>query len=170
LGQLRVVNTKTFEVQGYTQKGNIYLQLRKPKLAAEAYNKALAIYPNDIVVRYSLLKAYIVLNRPADAKQQVDIITTLAQSNSNYQFLAHRARAHYNIAERNFIDAAAELEQALILNPYEAAVHYELGAVYITLGKYKQALSEMEKMLALDPGNDQAQSAISLLKNYFAPK
>ncbi len=167
LGQIRIINHREFEMQGYTQKGDIYLSIRKPKLAADEFNQAIAINPNNVVARYSLLHAYISLNRPQDALEQVNVISSIAQQYPQYLIYAHWAQARYDIAVRNFPHAATEFEQAIKLSPYDADTHYQLGAVYITLGKYKNAYNEMQKTLELEPNHSQALSAISMLRNYL---
>lgn len=167
LGQIRIINHREFEIQGYTQKGDIYLSIRKPKLAAEAFNQAIAISPYNVIARYSLLHAYISLNRPQDALEQVNEINNITQQYPQYLIYAHWAQARYDIAVRNFPHAAAEFEQSIKLSPYDADTHYQLGAVYITLGKYKDAYNEMQKTLELEPSNSQAISAVNMLKNYL---
>lgn len=165
LGQFRLVNKKEFSIQGYVQKGNIYQNVRKLNLSADAYNKAIAIDPEHIVARYSLLQTYISLNRPAQATEQLQIIQNLTQQHSQNQFYLHLAQARYSIAQRNFNQAATEFQQALILNPYDAETHYLLGAVYITLGNNQKALVEIQKTLELDPKHQEAQRALTMLKS-----
>jgi len=165
LGQFQLVNKKEFSIQGYVQKGNIYQNVRKLNLSADAYNKAIAIDPEHIVTRYSLLQTYISLNRPAQATEQLQIIQNLTQQHSQNQFYLHLAQARYSIAQRNFNQAAIEFQQALILNPYDAETHYLLGAVYITLGNNQKALVEIQKTLELDPKHQEAQRALTMLQN-----
>jgi Flp pilus assembly protein TadD len=114
-----------------------------------------------------LLHTYISLNRQADALEQVNIISSIAQQYPQYLVYAHLAQARYDIAVRNFPHAASEFEQAIKLSPYDADTHYQLGAVYITLGKYKDAYNEMQKTLELEPNNNQALSALAMLRNYL---
>lgn len=162
--QFNLVNKKEFNTQGYIQKGNIYQSVRKFSQAADAYNKALAIDPNNAITRYSLLQSYISMNRPSEAAQELQTIINLAQQNPQYQLYAHLAQARYNIAVRNFNDAAVEFEKAALLNPYDAEIHYLLGAVYITLGRNSQALKEIKKTLELDPNHIDAQRALQMLQ------
>lgn len=165
LGQLRLLDQNEFNIQGYIQKGNIYQSVRKNHLAADAYNEALIIDANNVVARYSLLQTYISLNRPSEANAQLQKITEIAQINPHLKVYAHLAQARFNIAQRNFNEAASQFQQALILNPYDAETHYLLGAVYITLSSYQKALIEIQKTLELDPNHQDAQNALNLLKN-----
>jgi len=164
LEQFRLVNKNEFNSQGYIQKGNIYQSIRKYVLAADAYNKSLMIDSENIIARYSLLQTYIGLNRPSQAAEQLQIITNIAQTNPRYQVYTHLAQARFDIARRNFSQAAVEFQQALILNPYDAEIHYLLGAVYMTLGNNQKAFVEMQKALELDPNHQDAKNALDLLK------
>jgi tetratricopeptide (TPR) repeat protein len=167
IGQIRYINKKEFNVQGNIQKGNIYLAMRKFNPATEAYNKAISIDPENIVARYSLFQAYISLNSPAQAQTELQNIYNLAEQNPQNQVFFHLATARFSIAQRNFPQAASEFQQAIYLNPYDAETHYLLGAVYITLGKYKEAYNEMQKTLELEPNHNQALSALSMIRNYL---
>jgi len=165
LGQFNLVNKKEFNAQGYIQKGNIYQSIRKFPLAANSYNKALSVEAENIVARHSLLQTYISLNRPSEAAEQLQAILSIAQANPKYEVYAHLAQARFSIAQRNFTQAAAEFEKAVILNPYDAETHYLLGAVYITLGRYSQAMKEIQKTLELDPNHIEANNALTMLQN-----
>jgi tetratricopeptide (TPR) repeat protein len=167
LGQLKLINKNEFNTQGYIQQGNIYQSVRMNDVAAESYNRALELDPQNIIARYSLLQTYISLNRPSQAAEQLQSINEIAQNNSHYQVYAHLAKARFDIAQRNFSEAANEFQQALILNPYDAETHYLLGAVYITLGNYQKALVELQKTLELDPNHQDARNAVNLIKNRF---
>ncbi len=165
LTQLRLFDKNEFNIQGYIQKGNIYQSIRNFNQAALAYQKAIAIDPSNIITHYSLLQTYISMNKPSQALQELQIITNLAQQNPQYQLYAHLAQARFSIANRNFTQAAQEFEKALLLNPYDAEIHYLLGAVYITLGRNQQALKEIKKTLELDPNHSDAQRALQMLQS-----
>lgn len=165
LTQINLVNEREFNVQGYIQKGNIYQSVRNFPMSANAYNKALVIEPENVIVRYSLLQTYISMNRPSEANVELQAIISIALTNPDYQDYAHLAQARYSIAQRNFTQAAAEFEQAVKLNPYDAESRYLLGAVYITLGRNNQALKEIQKTLEIDPNHQDAQRALAMLKS-----
>jgi tetratricopeptide (TPR) repeat protein len=52
-------------------------------------------------------------------------------------------------------DAAVALEQAAALNPGEAAIHRNLGAVLTSIGRFEEGLAQFKKATELDPGNVQ---------------
>jgi len=164
LTQINLINKHEFNMQGYVQKGNIYQSMRDFTNAADAYNKAIAIQPDNAVIRYSLLQTYISMNRPTQANTELQAIINSIATHPDYQVYAHLAQARFSIAQRDFQKAAAEFEQAVILNPYDAETHYLLGAVYITLGRNIQALKEIQKTLELDPNHPDAQRAFAMLQ------
>ncbi|MCX7757902.1 MAG: glycosyltransferase family 39 protein [candidate division WOR-3 bacterium] len=163
--QIKLVNQNEFRVQGYIQKGNIYQTAKKFPEAVAAYKKALEVAPDNIVAHYSLLQCYISLNRAHDAYNEVQQIIYLANQNPPFKYYQELAKARYNIAMRNFNDAALNLENAAQLAPYDAETHYLLGAVYLTLGKNNLALKAFEKTLELDPFHKEAARAKTLLKS-----
>lgn len=162
--QLNLINKHEFDTQGYIQKGNIYQSIRNFPQSVDAYNKALVLEPNNVVTRYSLLQTYISINRPQQAQAELQKILNLAVTNPKNQIYAHLAQARFSIAQRDFIRAAQEFEQAVLLNPYDAEANYLLGAVYITLGRTNQALKQIRRTLELDPNHPDAQRAWQMLQ------
>jgi tetratricopeptide (TPR) repeat protein len=162
--QLNLINRKEFNTQGYIQKGNIYQWGREFPQSVDAYNKALVLENDNAVTRYSLLQSYISMNRPQQAQSELQKILSLALSNPKNQIYAHLAQARFSIAQRDFIRAAQEFEQALLLNPYDAETQYLLGAVYITLGRNNQALKQIQKTLELNPNHPDAIRALQMLQ------
>ncbi len=60
--------------------------------------------------------------------------------------------------------AEAELLAAIKLAPTNAAYHVMLATLYRSLGFPKRAVSELERALALDPQNTEAQQLLRSLK------
>ncbi|MEO0131429.1 MAG: tetratricopeptide repeat protein [candidate division WOR-3 bacterium] len=163
--QIKLLNQTEFRVQGYIQQGNIYQSVKKFPEAIRSYQKALEVAPKNILVHYSLLQCYISLNRARDAYNEVQYITYLANENPALKYYEQLAWARYNIAMRNFSEAAINLETAAELAPYDAETYYLLGAVYLTLGKNNLAIKAFEKTIELDPLHTEAQRALTLLKS-----
>jgi len=162
--QLNLINKHEFDTQGYIQKGNIYQSIRNFPQSVDAYNKALALESDNAVTRYSLLQSFISMNRPQQAQAELQKILNLAVTNPKNQIYAHLAQARFSIAQRDFIRAAQEFEQAVLINPHDAETQYLLGAVYITLGRTNQALKQIQKTLELNPNHADAQRALQMLE------
>jgi 4-amino-4-deoxy-L-arabinose transferase-like glycosyltransferase len=162
--QINLINKKEFRVQGYLQKGNIYQFLRKFPQALAAYQNALKIDPENILAYYSILECFISMNRPHDAHQTLLQINYLAQTHPGYRYYQERAQARYQIAVRNFNEAAKSLERAVSLAPYDPETYYLLGAVYLTLGKNDRAAWAFARTIELDPMHEEARRALSLLQ------
>jgi tetratricopeptide (TPR) repeat protein/ribosomal protein L24E len=54
--------------------------------------------------------------------------------------------------QKQYPQAAAEYEDAVAKKPKHAMAHYKLGLTYGHLNRHAEALTELEKALALDPG------------------
>lgn len=59
-----------------------------------------------------------------------------------------------------FDEAQKELEQELMLNPDHSKANYELGDIEAKLGHPKEAISHLQKALALDPGLVEARRSL----------
>ena len=66
------------------------------------------------------------------------------------------------IANNDFKSAEAQFEKVVHLAPQIEEGHSALGAVQIRLGKFPQAIKELEKALALKPGDLSAQTNLAL--------
>lgn len=60
-----------------------------------------------------------------------------------------------------FDDAIASFEQAVRLLPHDAMNHYNFGHALLCAGQYDRAEQEVERALALDPGNAQMQARLN---------
>jgi len=72
------------------------------------------------------------------------------------------ARAYYN--DNEFAKAASQAQQALILFPNHSNSLFLLGLTYEKMGEKDLALQALEKVLELNPNNQQVQDQISKIK------
>ncbi len=69
---------------------------------------------------------------------------------------SHTAEEHFRrgleAAQLGFPDkAAAEFEQAAILDPRNPQLQFNLGTAYLTMGEFEQAIINLSKAVSLDP-------------------
>lgn len=81
--------------------------------------------------------------------------------------LFESARAHYRAGE--YTEAAADLENALVLDPAAPTLLFNLGRVYELQGDYERSLSAYRRLLAVTPPEqteerDRTQQAIERLE------
>lgn len=168
--QIKLVDKKAFNSDGYTKIGKIYQDSQQFSLAQSAYQQAIAIKPDNIIAHYYLLQTYLNLYNYQQADQELQTISDLAQTYPDQRTYVHLAQAQINIAQRNFSQAINEIQQALNLNPDDAETHYLLGAVYITIGNNQKALNEIQKTLTINPNHQNAQRALNYLTKTILPK
>ena len=66
---------------------------------------------------------------------------------------------------KDYEPAALELEEALLLNPQETAILFELGVVYFKLGKLGLSKGYFASVVEIDPGNEEAKGLMDIMAN-----
>ena len=66
---------------------------------------------------------------------------------------------------KDYQSAAPVLEEALVLNPHEPLILYELGVVYFKLGKLGLSKGYFAKVVEIDPANEQARGLMDVMAN-----
>jgi tetratricopeptide (TPR) repeat protein len=69
-------------------------------------------------------------------------------------------RIYYNRAQalmeqRNWAEAAVDLERTIAISPQLALPHYYLGFVYLNLNRFQEALDQFEAAIAINPNDGQ---------------
>lgn len=132
--------------QSYYLLARAYDAASNPRAAITYYLKALELQPDNPDLHYRLGVLYDQLNRPDEAiqefRQVLVLDTTYAPA---YNYLG------YLYAERgeNLTEAESLIKQALSSDPNNGYFHDSLGWVYFKLGRYAQALEELERAAEL---------------------
>ena len=175
-------------------RGDGYLRTGDFRSAAEAYEKAAQVRPDDpatlrsLGVAYSRLGDYdraithlrqSTLLNPGDTQVYVDLGTTLLQRGDVPGALASfrnamtlspsdplgYANLGLALARTGSPEAAIEpLRRALDLDPSLADAHFLLGSVYATLGRFSEAAAEVERGLEFDPTSQPARQMLEQIK------
>jgi len=141
-------------------KGIYYWNKRTPeslKKSAEYFQQAIAKDPGyapayaSLAGFYMAASAYSVLTpeesfpkAKAAALKALEIDSSLAE--------AHAVLADYLANDHDWKAAETEYRRALELNPNSAQVHYWYGFAFLSpLGRYAEAISELQRARALDP-------------------
>jgi general secretion pathway protein D len=137
------------------QSGERYSQRGEWDLAVKEYRNALKSNPQDIQYRSALLRA-----EETAANQ-------------------HYKRARDFIKERKLDLAIVELQQAVFLNPTNAAIqgslktvlnmkqaeeHYRASLTFVELNRLSDAINELNRSVELDPENPKYQDALEKLQ------
>lgn len=141
------------------QRAERYAQRGDWDLAVKEYREANARDPNNIEYRSALLRA------------------EETASNQHYK------RARNFLKERKLDQAIVELQQAIYLNPSNAAIqsalkavldmkqaeeHYRAALTFMELGRMKEAMNELNRAAELDPENSKYHDSIDRLRKKMA--
>ena len=159
------VNKTGYAAQAWTQTGNIYLGQRKVGPAVEALRRALAVQPSAYGARYSLVMALAGSGNVEAAEAEFEQLVKVAGSTSGGRPLVRLASARLAIARRDFPQAVALYRSALAENPDDAETSYMLGLVYVSMDSLVPAREQLARAVALDPGQDAAQSALKAVES-----
>jgi tetratricopeptide (TPR) repeat protein len=164
----------------YYLLGQAYLQKNLYESAVAYYQKALELDPGLRNAYYGLATAYARLRQPALAKKYQTTFRELSADDSEgrpYGFSAEddlsKARADYlNAALRGatLLQAKGQsstgealLQQAVAVDPNQAAPRKRLAACYRSAGKLPQALAQCEQIARLEPNDPTCQLLIGAL-------
>lgn len=64
---------------------------------------------------------------------------------------------------KDYQPAALKLEEALVLNPQETQILFELGVVYFKLGKLGLSKGYFAKVVEIDPANEEAKGLMDIM-------
>ncbi|MBM3314028.1 tetratricopeptide repeat protein [candidate division WOR-3 bacterium] len=159
------VQRKSYSAQAWTQVGNIYLRQRQVGPAVEALRRALGLMPSAYNARYSLVLALAGSGKTAEAEAEFSQLARSAGASSEARALVRLASARLAIARRDFAQAAALYRSSLAEDPDDAETSYMLGLVYISMDSLVQARRELERAVALDPGQEAARAALQAVES-----
>ena len=66
---------------------------------------------------------------------------------------------------KDYQPATLKLEEALVLNPQETAILFELGVVYFKLGKLGLSKGYFASVIEIDPTNEEAKGLMDIMAN-----
>lgn len=124
--------------------GATYDELKKPKDAAAAYQRALDLEPNSLDAKRGLANALLTQGKLDDALKIFNQIATDEPQDAQSQIHIseiERRQGHYN-------KALATLEKAKQLAPDSLELSYNEALIYDSLGRYDDATSVLTRLLS----------------------
>jgi tetratricopeptide (TPR) repeat protein len=155
----------------YIQVGRAFYQDKAFDKASEVFSKMTEKYPDN-------LQGYLWMANTASAK---DPDSELGLAKPRFEALLQKAAADSvkNVKEmydamrylgyealqnKRYDDAKAYYNRMMNLSPdYVTRAHSSLSTMYMTMGDYPKAIEENNRILAADPGNDAARTAIQYI-------
>ena len=124
--------------------------------AADAYQKYLAIKPNEPTIHFDLGYTYSALGRPADARLEfqkaIDLDPNMAEAYASLGLI---------LIDSDPPAAVAPLTKLSQLQPDQARSHFLLGLAFERSGKSLDAISNYQDALKLDPKDFDAHFALA---------
>jgi tetratricopeptide (TPR) repeat protein len=120
----------------------------KPE-AADAWQKYLALQPNDQAARARIIHSLVEQQNYDQALAELDRAEKGAAPTSD----TLRLRADIQIAQKHFDDASATLQRAIALTPKDAQLVAGLGRIDLQKHDYASAEKQFKAAIALDPKN-----------------
>ena len=140
----------TLEPAYYAQRdlnlGKVLGWAGKNEEAAEAFERASRMMPDDPMVHHNLGIVYQKLGKAKLAVEEYETVTRLTPD---------FVEAHFNLGKSlqmmgDFRAAALAFQKALELEPGDAKAHYNLALCYRELGRFQEELKELERARALE--------------------
>lgn len=120
--------------------------------AIEAFDRALALEPGNVGIRYNRGEAYRRAGRPAEA--QADLEAVLDAEGESADLLLALGLVAYEADD--FETASSRYERALVLKADYPEAWNDLGVVEFRRGDYERARRCFEKAVAISPRYDEA--------------
>jgi tetratricopeptide (TPR) repeat protein len=131
----------------FQQQGDRFFQERKIEKAAEAYQQAIKLQPNNAKAYGGLGFAYGAMGRYPEA---VEAFKQSIRLQPNAPFPYGGLGMSYHMLQR-YPESKEAYQQAVRLKPDLVEAHYGLGRTYLMLGDREGALEEYNVLKTLDP-------------------
>lgn len=135
------------KIQRYVTSGEQYLEERKYPEAALQFRNALMLETNSSKAHYGLARAYLNLNNPAAAFNELNATVALQPTNWDAQL----DLANLHTARGEFEKATACVEKVLKANPNHALGRATLAMKYAATKDWGNATKEFETAIQLAP-------------------
>jgi len=144
-----------------------YMKLGDLESAAQAFDSALKIDPEDFLLHLNYGLTLFQQKKYPETIQQLDLALQKKEASST----AHYYKARALIALQRFDEAEVELQRTIALGGEEATVaHRYLAGIYMQKGNNAGAVSELELFLKLDPKAKEADKIRELIKQLESKK
>ena len=119
--------------------GYLYQQTGRLENAAERFEQANRLRPDDRAATVRLGQVYLGLNRLREAREQFESVVAI------FPALARHGLGEVALRERRFEEAIAHFRAALDRVPQASSIHYSLAMAYRGLGRLDEARSHLQQ-------------------------
>lgn len=143
----------------YIDQSYALREMKDYPAALSAASKAVELAPDMIEALYHRSHAYLAMNRPADAKRDLERIIALKGTGDKYIYItlgtAEVQMGDTKSAEKH-LKKAVELDNS-IMNP-----HQLLANMYENAGRYEEAIHEFDEWIRLQPDDSEGNAKVLL--------
>ncbi|PIR17875.1 MAG: hypothetical protein COV46_02335 [Deltaproteobacteria bacterium CG11_big_fil_rev_8_21_14_0_20_49_13] len=168
------------DIETWIKTGNLYLTMKEPFKAQNAFLKAVEANPNSAEVHQALALFYYNEGRYDEAMTEFSEVTRLAPISEIAYFrlgtikLAigdqKKQEGDMTAAAGYYADAEGNINRALQINPSFVDASYNLGLAYLKQGKTEEAKKQWKHTLILEPNNPRTLYNLGNLYNYLNDK
>ena len=146
------ISLDSTRVAPYMACGVIFQRRKQWELAAEVYERALAVAPDSPLALNNY--AYMFSEQNTRLEQALDMVNrALKASPDTPSFIDTRGWIWFRMGK--YQEALTEMKKALKGEPGNAELYYHIGCIYQALGKASKAKDAWSKARQLDPENEQ---------------
>ena len=152
-----VINDNPTDVLAYNHLGAIYAHQKEYEKAVSAYRLGLQVDPNHPILQFNLARAYEATGNDAEAIASYEAALRAKPGWTD----AVKAYAKLLLKRRRSAAAAELVQNAVVLHPEQADLHYLLGRTFLQQDNYAKAEENLEKARALSPDSAKILSSIA---------
>jgi len=142
--------------EAHNNLGIIYKNTEKPEQALEHYRAALSLQPENVQYAYNMANALMLSGNIDDAIMYYKKVLALDPS-----YVSARYNLGVAYKRKGAVDLAIEQFSEFVRNmPEETGGHLNLALLYIQKGQIRQAQTELERTLKIEPGNKDARKIL----------
>ena len=134
---------------GWANLGQVMLALKRGQEALDCVDKAQALAPDDIAIRYQRANTLLSLGRAEEALSDFRVVLARVPQHAEARLNGGIALAALGSME----EAVAAFDAALLLAPGHPSAHYNRGLALYHLGRYADALEAHDGVLSVAPGH-----------------
>jgi tetratricopeptide (TPR) repeat protein len=143
----RAIHLDTRDYELFSNRGNVYFDLKKPELAINDYRKALSMKPDFPEALDNMGAQFAILGHYDSA---LIYATRAIKIKPDYkQAYSNRALTYMKL--NRYEEAIKDWEKFLQFEPDAADVYNTIGSCYQSMGKYKESLAPINKAISMNP-------------------
>ena len=143
----KAIHLDTHDYELYSNRGNVYFDLKKPELAINDYRKALSMKPDFPEALDNMGSQFAILGHYDSAV----IYATRAITIKPDFKPAYSNRALTYMRLNRYEDAIRDWKKFLEFEPDAADVYNTIGSCYQAMGKYQESLEPINKAISMSP-------------------